>query len=102
VTIFNSASRAGGGSLPLSELPTKCIGIQISKMNAGIIEKTMRANDPPIIGRIEDDIDLMFIGSPAENAAIARKIRQYVASNTEARVFELGKYWPLRFIMPEP
>jgi predicted nucleotidyltransferase len=48
-------------------------------------------------GRVEDDIDLMFIGSPAENAAIARRIRQYVASNPEARVFELGKYWPLRF-----
>jgi len=48
-------------------------------------------------GRVEDDIDLMFIGSPEENAAVARKIRRYVESNPEARVFELGKYWPLRF-----
>jgi len=52
-------------------------------------------------GRVEDDIDLMFIGSPEENAAVARKIRRYVASNPKARVFELGKYWPLRFYYAE-
>ncbi|RLC28245.1 MAG: L-seryl-tRNA(Sec) selenium transferase [Deltaproteobacteria bacterium] len=59
VTLVDSVSKAGGGSLPLSELPTKCIGIRISKKNAGDIEKIMRGNDPPIIGRIEDDIFLM-------------------------------------------
>ena len=48
-------------------------------------------------GRVEDDVDMMFIGTPAENAAIAGKIRQYVESNPEARVFELGREWPLRF-----
>ena len=48
-------------------------------------------------GRVEDDIDLMIIGSPAENAGIARKIRRYVESTPEARVFELGREWPLRF-----
>jgi L-seryl-tRNA(Ser) seleniumtransferase len=59
VAIIDSASRAGGGSLPLFELPTKCIGIRIRKMSAGVIEKTMRGNTPPIIGRIEDDLFLM-------------------------------------------
>ena len=48
-------------------------------------------------GRVEDDVDMMFIGTPAENAAIAAKIRRYVESNPEARVFELGREWPLRF-----
>lgn len=48
-------------------------------------------------GRVEEDLDLMLIGSPAENAAIARKIRRYLASNPDARVFELGREWPLRF-----
>ncbi len=59
VTITDSASRAGGGSLPLFELATKCIGIRIRKMSAGAIEKIMRGNDPPVIGRIEDDLFLM-------------------------------------------
>ncbi|MEA1928033.1 MAG: hypothetical protein U9N73_07480 [Candidatus Auribacterota bacterium] len=48
-------------------------------------------------GRVEDDVDMMFIGSPEENAAIAQKIKQFTAANPEARVFELGKEWPLRF-----
>ncbi len=59
VTLIDSASRAGGGSLPLFELPSKCVGLSISKMTASVIEKTLRGNNPPIIGRIEDDIFLM-------------------------------------------
>ena len=77
VTIIDSASRAGGGSLPLFELPTKCIGIRIKKMSAGVIEKAMRGNDPPIIGRIEDDIFLMDMRTVAvdELTEIADAIR---------------------------
>ncbi|MFH1037138.1 MAG: hypothetical protein V1789_00525 [PVC group bacterium] len=48
-------------------------------------------------GLVEDDIDLVFIGSPEENAAVARGIRRYLAANPEARVVELGKEWPIRF-----
>ena len=66
-TLIDSASKAGGGSLPLFTLPTKCIGIQISEMSAHVIEKIMRGNDPPIIGRIEDDIFLMDMRTVAED-----------------------------------
>jgi len=48
-------------------------------------------------GKVEDDIDLVFIGTPEENAGVARTIRSYRAIHPEARVFELGKEWPLRF-----
>lgn len=48
-------------------------------------------------GLVEDDIDLVFIGSPEENAAVASRIRRYLAGNPEARVVELGKEWPIRF-----
>jgi L-seryl-tRNA(Ser) seleniumtransferase len=77
VSLIDSASKAGGGSLPLSELPTKCIGIRISKMSASVIEKTMRRNDPPVIGRIEDDIFLMDMRTVAadELTEIANAIR---------------------------
>ena len=57
--VIDSAAKAGGGSLPLFELPSKCVGVQIKGMSAAMIEKTMRENTPPIIGRIEDDIYLM-------------------------------------------
>lgn len=48
-------------------------------------------------GRVEDDIDLMIIGRPEENARVARKIRRFIKDNPESRVTELGKVWPLRF-----
>ena len=48
-------------------------------------------------GLVEDDIDMVFIGSPEENAAIAARIRRYLADNPESRVVELGKEWPIRF-----
>ncbi len=57
--VIDSASKAGGGSLPLFELPSKCVGLRIKGMSAAIIEKTMRKNTPPIIGRIEDNMYLM-------------------------------------------
>lgn len=77
VALIDSTSKAGGGSLPLSELPTKCIGIQISEMSASVIEKTMRKNDPPVIGRIEDNIFLMDMRTVAaeELTEIANAIR---------------------------
>lgn len=57
-------SKAGGGSLPLVNLPSKCIAIKIAGISVNSIEKNMRNNTPPIIGRIEDDnfiIDLRTV-----------------------------------------
>jgi L-seryl-tRNA(Ser) seleniumtransferase len=48
-------SKAGGGALPLLELPSKCLRIQIEGLSANTLEINMRKNSPPIIGRIEDD-----------------------------------------------
>jgi L-seryl-tRNA(Ser) seleniumtransferase len=57
--LLDTASMAGGGSLPLMPLPSRSLGIQIETMTADAIEKKMRKNDPPIIGRIEKDQFLM-------------------------------------------
>jgi len=59
IELFERSSRAGGGSLPLLELPSRCLGIRVRGMSANALEKKMRANDPPIIGRIEDDAYIM-------------------------------------------
>ena len=55
ITIIERSSRAGGGALPLLELPSRCLAVQVKGMSANTLEKNMRENDPPIIGRIEDD-----------------------------------------------
>jgi L-seryl-tRNA(Ser) seleniumtransferase len=48
-------SKAGGGSLPLLELPSRCLRLRIEGVSANALERRMRGNDPPVIGRIEDD-----------------------------------------------
>jgi len=49
------SSKAGGGALPLLELPSKCLRIKIQGLSANKLEQNMRHNIPPIIGRIEND-----------------------------------------------
>jgi L-seryl-tRNA(Ser) seleniumtransferase len=36
-----------------------CIGFRVDGLSPNNLEKMMRANDPPIIGRIEDDLFVM-------------------------------------------
>jgi L-seryl-tRNA(Ser) seleniumtransferase len=55
IGLIERFSKAGGGSLPLLELPSKCLRIQIVGLSANSLEINMRKNSPPIIGRIEDD-----------------------------------------------
>jgi L-seryl-tRNA(Ser) seleniumtransferase len=52
-------SKAGGGSLPLLNLPSKGLGIQVENTTVNAVERFMRDNDPPIVGRIEDDLFIM-------------------------------------------
>jgi L-seryl-tRNA(Ser) seleniumtransferase len=59
IKTLQRSSKAGGGSLPLLELPSVCIGLSIPGLSANAIEKQMRASSPPVIGRIEDDTFIM-------------------------------------------
>lgn len=55
VELKSLPSRAGGGSLPLMELPSKCLGVRIQDVSANAIERHMRENAPPVVARIEGD-----------------------------------------------
>jgi L-seryl-tRNA(Ser) seleniumtransferase len=59
VQLLPRASKAGGGALPLLDMPTVCVGICATGISAQEIETVMRGNSPPLIGRIEADIYLM-------------------------------------------
>ncbi len=59
IQLLSRSSRAGGGSLPLLEIPSKCVGLSVEGLSAGTIDQEMRANDPPVIARIEDDLFVM-------------------------------------------
>jgi L-seryl-tRNA(Ser) seleniumtransferase len=59
VECLDLSSRVGGGSLPLQELPSRCVGVRVSGFSANEIEAEMRASCPPVIGRIEEDRFIM-------------------------------------------
>ncbi|MFO7708769.1 MAG: L-seryl-tRNA(Sec) selenium transferase [Desulfobacterales bacterium] len=52
-------SKAGGGSLPLLELPSRCLTLRIAGVSSNALESKLRRNEPPVIGRIEDDAFVM-------------------------------------------
>ena len=58
-TLIDLSSRPGGGALPLLKLPSKGVGIKVQGISANTIEKQMRSNELPIIGRIEEDLFIM-------------------------------------------
>ena len=53
IQIIETEAFAGGGSLPEESFPSIGIAITDSKVNQ--LAKRLRMNDPPIIGRIQDD-----------------------------------------------
>ncbi len=59
IALMNLSSRAGGGSLPLLELPSRCVGIRMSDRSVNAVEKTLRRSRPPVIGRIENGYFVM-------------------------------------------
>lgn len=69
VQVLRRTSKAGGGSLPLLELPTRCVGIRVTSRSAHSIERVMRHNAPPIIGRIETDTYLMDLRTLQDDEA---------------------------------
>lgn len=49
------SSRAGGGSLPLLEIPSTCLGLKIEGLSANALEQKLRLGTPHLIVRIEND-----------------------------------------------
>jgi L-seryl-tRNA(Ser) seleniumtransferase len=55
IRIFEDSSQVGGGALPLQKLPTKLVAIKPLKFSAQRLEERLRAYDPPILARIQND-----------------------------------------------
>ena len=63
----DSISRAGGGSFPLLEIPTKCVAITVSGMSASRVDRLLRKERPPVIGRIESERYLLDVRTIADD-----------------------------------
>jgi L-seryl-tRNA(Ser) seleniumtransferase len=55
IQVRNSVSQVGGGSLPEQDLQTYVVAVQSLEMSTQNIEKSLRNNVPPVIGRVESD-----------------------------------------------
>lgn len=53
------ASLVGGGTAPKASLPSYAISLRHASLNAAQLIDTMRKLDPPVIGRIADDLVLL-------------------------------------------
>ena len=66
VDLVRRPSKAGGGALPLLELPSCCLRIRIQGLSVNALERRLRRNEPPIIARIEDDAYVMDLRTVQE------------------------------------
>jgi L-seryl-tRNA(Ser) seleniumtransferase len=79
--VIDGASTTGGGSAPGSALPTKLIALHLEGVSASTLEARLRAADPPVIARIQDDrvvLDLRTVADidgPELVASIQRAAR---------------------------
>jgi L-seryl-tRNA(Ser) seleniumtransferase len=82
VDLIDGVSTIGGGSAPGSELPTRLVAIVEPGLSADRLEARLRALDPPIIARIQDDrvvIDLRTI-APEDDEELTELVRQMFSS----------------------
>lgn len=78
ISIEDSVSQVGGGSLPMTELPTKVLSINSKLFSTGRMEETLRKGDIPIITRVYKDkllFDLRTI-KEEEFGLIAKEIEK--------------------------
>jgi len=55
LALADMTSRPGGGSYPGLTLPTRCLTIRPKTMSVTALDRKLRAFDPPVMGRIEND-----------------------------------------------
>jgi len=67
---FEAVSRAGGGSLPMLQLPSRCVGVKIAGVSANHIDSWLRAYHLPVIGRIEADFFMMDVRTVQEKELV--------------------------------
>jgi L-seryl-tRNA(Ser) seleniumtransferase len=53
--VSSEVSRAGGGALPMADLPTWAVVVTSSQLKTSELEKALRDYDTPVICRVKDD-----------------------------------------------
>jgi L-seryl-tRNA(Ser) seleniumtransferase len=85
--IIDGDSTTGGGSAPGSTLPTKLIAIAIDGVSPAAFDARLRAGDPPIVARIQNDrvvLDLRTV-STAEESSLVEAFTDAITTGMNSR-----------------
>lgn len=81
ISIVDEISRAGGGALPMCDIPTRAVCLKLKKGDALGCEKYLTQQCPvPIVGRISQEMllfDARTVLDPEEMVAIGAGLREY-------------------------
>jgi L-seryl-tRNA(Ser) seleniumtransferase len=75
VAAMPDVSRAGGGALPLADIPTTIVTLAPRTMSANDLEQQLRLGNPTIVARIRDDrviLDPRTLSAHEESLIVAR------------------------------
>ena len=72
VAVVDGASQVGGGALPAQNLPSKLVALTSRRLSAARLETIFRGNQPPVIGRVEQERFLLDVRTlqPEEDEVI--------------------------------
>jgi L-seryl-tRNA(Ser) seleniumtransferase len=83
VMTVDEIARAGGGSLPLAEIPTVVVSIAPRVSSAGELEERLRLGDPAIVTRVHEGrvlLDPRTVLDPGEEDAIVSRLGEILAA----------------------
>jgi L-seryl-tRNA(Ser) seleniumtransferase len=83
VAVVEEVARAGGGALPLADIPTVVVAIRPHAMSVEELETSLRRGEPTIVVRVKEDrvlIDPRTLLSSAEHDAIVTRLGEISGS----------------------
>jgi len=85
VAVIDDIARAGGGALPVTDIPTAVVAIAPASMSAGKLETLLRcAAEPAIVARVKDDrvlIDPRTLVSGEEHDIVVRRLGEILSAD---------------------
>lgn len=76
VDTADEIARAGGGALPLADIPTVVVAVSPATMSVDELERGLRGGEPPVVARIKDDRLLIdprtLLGSAEADVVVQR------------------------------
>ncbi len=84
IDLIHTESRVGGGALPEEDLPSRAVALTPLGRTVNDLEKGLRAVNPPVIGRIENDRFLLDMRTVADDEipALAECLLNFFAGMT--------------------